>query len=135
MPRRLGCLAIVGAAATSVVLSGMGPAQAVELLTKSSCQAEGGTFAVKGGYRQCTKVVTYDESLGVNRNEGADGYVGEVEYFVTIRYTTVERQRSIETPSFTGGDEILASWTEKRCYLNSNLVDNAECESRGLFSS
>lgn len=133
MTRCLGRLALVGAAATSVIVAGIGPAQAAELITRRSCQAQGGTFAVMDGYRQCTKVVTYDESLGVNPTEGTDGYVGEVEYFVRIRYTTVERQRGAETPSFTGGDEILASWTEKRCYLDSTLVDNAECESRGLF--
>jgi hypothetical protein len=133
MTRRFGRLALVGAAATSVIVTGMGPAQAAELITKRSCRAEGGTFAVVDGYRQCTKVVTYDESLGVNRIEGTDGYVGETEPFITIRYTTVERQRGAETPSLTGGDEILASWTEYRCYLDSILVDNAECESRGLF--
>lgn len=133
MVRYLARLALVGAAATSVIVTGTGPAHAAALLTKQSCQAQGGTFAVVNGYRTCTKVVTYDESLGINPIEGPDGYVGVTEPFITIRYTTVTRQRATETPTLTGGDEILASWTEKRCYLNGVLVDNAGCESRGLF--
>ena len=64
-------------------------------------------------------------------------YRGELEQFITIRYMTVTKQRGNETPAMTGGDEILASWDEKRCYLVEGdvetLVDNDECESRGLF--
>jgi hypothetical protein len=146
MTRRLSRVALVGAAVTSLVLTGMGIAQAAELITKQSCEADGGTFAVKDGYRQCTKVITYTESLGISPSRGPDEtdeqlgtvyYVGETEYFIVIRYTTVTRQRGNETPSLTGGDEILDSWTEERCYLNYSggavLVDNSECQSRGLF--
>lgn len=146
MTRRLSRLALVGAAVSSLVLNGMGIAQAAERITKQSCEAAGGTFAVKDGYRECTKVITYTESLGITRYRGPDEadeqlgtvyYVGETEYFIVIRYTTVTRQRGNETPSLTGGDEILDSWTEERCYLNYSggavLVDNSDCESRGLF--
>jgi hypothetical protein len=120
---------------------GVQPTNAAELITRRSCQADGGTFAVVNGYRQCTKVITYDESLGITRNQATaeDGvvYVGEVEDFITIRFTTVTRQRGSETPTTTGADEILADWTEQRCYRyeGANLVSapEGECASLSLF--
>jgi hypothetical protein len=144
--RSLRQLAVVTTAATSVVLAAAGYAQAAELITKQSCRDDGGTYAVKNGYRTCTVVTVYDESLGLDWAYGpyeTDGqertvrYVGETEPFITIRYTQVFRQRGNETPAMTGGDEILNSWTEERCYAEYEdgrvLVDNSECESRGLL--
>ena len=146
MTRSLRRLVLVGTAATSVVLAAAGQAQAADLITKQTCRADGGTYAVSGGYRTCTVVTVYDESTGVSPTSGPDEldeqgqtvrYVGEKEYWNTIRYTQVFRQRGSETPSMTGGDEILESWLEERCYLEDDgvrvPVDNNECESRGLF--
>jgi hypothetical protein len=140
---RLARCALVGAVTTSFLLTGTGAAEATERITKRTCRADGGTFSTTGGYRECTQVVTYDDSLGVSSDRdpdvGADYYRGEVESFVTIQYTTVTRQRGNETPAMTGADEILASWTEERCYLGMGgteaVVDNQECEKRGLLPS
>ena len=140
--------AFVGAVVAFAGAIGTGTAQAadVAVVNKYTCHADGGTFAVAAGVRQCTKVITYTESLGVTRTEGLPEfdeqlgtvhYVGEEESFVKIRYTTVTTQRGNETPTMTGGDEVLSSWRVRTCTLNysggSATVDNSECDSRGLF--
>ncbi|WP_225754252.1 hypothetical protein [Actinotalea sp. Marseille-Q4924] len=141
MTGRLVRLALVGATSTALLVSGAGPAGAADHISRNTCLADGGTFSTDKGYRICTVVITYDESLGVfsyrDPEEGTVFYRGELEQFITIRYTTVTTQRGNEEPSMTGGDEILDEWDEERCYFvegaTETLVDNSECESRGLL--
>ena len=150
MIHSLNHLAFVGAVVAFAGAIGTGTAQAADVVVvnKYTCHADGGTFAVAAGVRQCTKVITYTESLGVTRTEGLPEsdeqlgtvrYAGEEESFVTIRYTTVTAQRGNEEPTMSGGDEVLSSWRVRTCTLHysggSAAVDNSECDSRGLFSN
>jgi len=154
MTRRLARLAFVSGAVAAFFLAGTGTAQAAEQLTKSSCSALADppniqtSFSVKGGYRTCTVIDTYDESLGIFQDDtqanpetdpmlGSVYYLAEWEYWITIRYTQIYRQRATESWDMTGGDEVLDSWIEKRCYVVHDndvreLVDYGECESRDL---
>jgi hypothetical protein len=152
---RLARLALVCGAATALVVAGTGTAEAApELLTKASCRALAdppniqATFSVNDGYRTCTVVNTYDESLGIFQDDTAENpetdpesgtvyYLAEWENWITIRYTQVYKQRATETWDMKGADEVLDEWLEKRCYVVDDndvreAVDYSECESRDL---
>jgi hypothetical protein len=120
---------------------------ATERITRQSCEASGGTFAFKEGYRQCMTVETYFESEGINPVEGPEEtdqhygkvhYLGEVEYMEVIQTTTIKRQKRHETPAVALSDSIPADWVQRRCYLTHSqgrdFADNSACESRGLFA-
>lgn len=129
--RRLARVALVAGAATA---AGTGGPKPPSMLTRASygdladppnVQAP---FSVNGGHRTCTVVNTYDESLGIITDDtaatpesdpvlGTVYYVAEWEYWTTIRYTQIYRQRAKATWDMTGGDEILDDWIEKRCYV------------------